>query len=516
MKKFFPVALFILSISRLAMATVPLSFTHHGILKEDGALVNGTHTIHATIYGDNNTIAGEAEQSVSVESGAYVLTIPNIDVDVVRNADKLELGISVDGTELEPKLAIHSVPYALAAEISAISTSVACEGCITKRHLDFPAMQDSALPKCEDGRTLRFNYTNDEWECSLLHIDEQENGRIGINNSGIYAEGAFKYNKKDTLNPENESELNGINSCECDQDRLAADCTAPAFTTLNDQGPKCYDQYGGSYYIFERDTILAPQPEVAVLDGGKLGLGTGIPKAPLHIRSTGGEEDFEAIIADTVPGVLFEDLDGTNISVSVNNGTLKVSGNIEATNFTISSVNASGTINAKGIGPDLLNVLYPVGAIYISTSATNPATTLGGTWEQIKDRFLLAAGSTYSAGQTGGEATHTLSKDEMPSHNHGATFSGTAGTTSSDGNHTHPLVLRASSQDENGGTINVTTGTNYNTPQTMDSGNYAASAGAHTHTFTPSGSVTVEAAGSGQPHNNMPPYLVVYVWKRTK
>ena len=61
---------------------------------------------------------------------------------------------------------------------------------------------------------------------------------------------------------------------------------------------------------------------------------------------------------------------------------------------------------------------YPVGSIYLSVNSTNPGTIFGGTWEQIKDRFLLACGSTYSNGSTGGEAKHTLTTNEMPSHSH--------------------------------------------------------------------------------------------------
>lgn len=63
---------------------------------------------------------------------------------------------------------------------------------------------------------------------------------------------------------------------------------------------------------------------------------------------------------------------------------------------------------------DLIDLIYPVGSIYMSVNATSPAALFGGTWEQIQDRFLLAAGSTYDAGSTGGEATHQLSVEELP------------------------------------------------------------------------------------------------------
>ena len=67
---------------------------------------------------------------------------------------------------------------------------------------------------------------------------------------------------------------------------------------------------------------------------------------------------------------------------------------------------------------NLNNKIYPVGSIYISVNSTSPASLFGGTWEQLKDRFLLSAGNTYTAGSTGGEANHTLTVDEMPSHSH--------------------------------------------------------------------------------------------------
>lgn len=114
---------------------------------------------------------------------------------------------------------------------------------------------------------------------------------------------------------------------------------------------------------------------------------------------------------------------------------------------------------------------YPIGAIYLSVKQTNPSTWFGGTWEQIKDCFLLSAGNTYEAGATGGEAYHTLSINEMPSHHH--TYLAHYGT----------YRPSASALSWHLGD------TDYNDYTTSNTG------------------------GSG-PHNNMPPYLVVYVWKR--
>lgn len=72
---------------------------------------------------------------------------------------------------------------------------------------------------------------------------------------------------------------------------------------------------------------------------------------------------------------------------------------------------------AGGSTVSLLNLFFPVGSIYHSTKATDPSTFMGGTWRRLQDVFLYAAGSK-SAGSTGGEERHTLTKAEMPPHNH--------------------------------------------------------------------------------------------------
>lgn len=119
---------------------------------------------------------------------------------------------------------------------------------------------------------------------------------------------------------------------------------------------------------------------------------------------------------------------------------------------------------------------YPIGAIYISVSETSPETLFGGVWEQIKDTFLLSAGDKYKIGTTGGEATHKLTPQELPAQT-------VIGQTS---NRTWAV---APWNNYNGYAYVMTTND--------DKGNI----------YT--GGV------SGQAHNNMPPYLTVYIWKRT-
>lgn len=112
----------------------------------------------------------------------------------------------------------------------------------------------------------------------------------------------------------------------------------------------------------------------------------------------------------------------------------------------------------------------------MSLNSVNPSTLFGGTWEQIKDTFLLAAGATYKAGSTGGEATHTLTQNEMPKHNHVIYY-------------------------PNGGAPD--TGAALGFPEAGSKNTWWAEA-----------CMTGQTGGSAA-HNNMPPYLAVYIWKRT-
>lgn len=119
---------------------------------------------------------------------------------------------------------------------------------------------------------------------------------------------------------------------------------------------------------------------------------------------------------------------------------------------------------------------FPIGYIYLSTTNANPGQFFGGTWEPIKDRFLLLAGDTYKGGQTGGEATHKLTVDEMPSHYHQMKDGGRmvywdAGLT--------PM-----------GAAYGSSSTNYQTTW---------------NSYT-------QNVGGSKSHNNMPPYIVVYGW----
>ena len=121
---------------------------------------------------------------------------------------------------------------------------------------------------------------------------------------------------------------------------------------------------------------------------------------------------------------------------------------------------------------------YPIGSIFLSFANTNPSEYFGGEWEKVKGKFLLGADDeTYKVGNTGGEIEHKLTVAEMPSHSHG--FNGVndgASMSSQYGN--YPIRMY---QDK---TINWSSGSG------------------------------ILNTGGNQPHNNMPPYIAVYIWRR--
>lgn len=143
------------------------------------------------------------------------------------------------------------------------------------------------------------------------------------------------------------------------------------------------------------------------------------------------------------------------------------------------------TISKIKVGGTTYDIAYPVGSIYLSVSDTSPAELFGGTWEQLKDRFLIAAGDTYAAGSTGGEAQHTLTVDEMPTHNHSEMI----------------------------GDSNEMQNINY-LKKKVQGGSYEGSSISSTWQPNLGADIKTDVSGKSKPHNNMPPYLSVYMWKR--
>ena len=144
---------------------------------------------------------------------------------------------------------------------------------------------------------------------------------------------------------------------------------------------------------------------------------------------------------------------------------------------TLPSSPATNQLFFQTVGSNfILDNVYPVGSIYMNVNSTNPGTLFGGTWEQIQGKFLLGMSSSYPAGSQGGEATHTLTISELP-------------------NHTHSIIAYSES------------GSDYSSSDAELSFTY--------NTTKKGWSGRTASVGNNQAHNNMPPYLSVYIWKRT-
>lgn len=210
-----------------------------------------------------------------------------------------------------------------------------------------------------------------------------------------------------------------------------------------------------------------------------------------------------------------EDDDGT-LTVTIRNGEEESTLTIDTGKVkTVNGVppDESGDITIDIPQPTItLDMVYPVGSIYLSTNATNPTVLFGGTWEAYaQGRVLIGAGTgtdsrsekkTFTAGSTGGEYNHQLTVGELASHNH----TGSATSTNLTGKATEDTGQFQSAS----GIISLS-----NSQVHIDSGvggggyrtiNINAS---HGHT------VTVNNTGSGSTHNNIQPYISVYIWHRT-
>lgn len=160
--------------------------------------------------------------------------------------------------------------------------------------------------------------------------------------------------------------------------------------------------------------------------------------------------------------------------------------------------------NEIGFGPDsLLDLIYPIGSIYISVSSTDPGTIFGGTWEAFATGKTLvgvdAADTDFNAsGKEGGSKTVTLTTEQMPAHQHyfeqnirGVAQNVKLTQTTNQGSPEKNVV-----KAETGATMSVPERSGWS--ENYDGGDFRTT-----------------NIGGNEPHNNMPPYITVYMWKRT-
>ena len=217
--------------------------------------------------------------------------------------------------------------------------------------------------------------------------------------------------------------------------------------------------------------------------------------------------------SNTISGVITPDGDGTRDLGSAALSFATVHGSSTALQSATTSVDVSAAA-APAVGEVLtatgpsaatwqaiIDVVHPVGSLYMSMIGTNPSTLFGGTWVALQTGRMLISedgGTTYTAGDTGG------SKDAVNvSHSHTASFAGNAlpahDHLTNFGNGTEPVATSYSHYSDGENNFLGTSATPI----------VAASAG------TPTGTVTVNSDGVSGTDANMPPYLAVYMWQRT-
>ena len=214
------------------------------------------------------------------------------------------------------------------------------------------------------------------------------------------------------------------------------------------------------------------------IDGSPIGANSASTGAFTTLSTTG----LATLNSATISGT------STLTTVDINGGAIdgtaigaNSASTVAATTVTATTVTASGNVNTTGgelqiNGTNVLEKVYPVGSIYINAiSATNPATLLGfGTWVAFgAGKVIVGLDSSDTdfdtAEETGGAKTHTLTTSEIPSHTHSLSTSDNPGGT---------------------GAIEVAGG-------------------------APTSTQTTQATGGGGAHNNLQPYIVAYMWKRT-
>lgn len=157
---------------------------------------------------------------------------------------------------------------------------------------------------------------------------------------------------------------------------------------------------------------------------------------------------------------------------------------------------------------ELRDMIYPVGSIYFSTNSANPSTIWGGTWTQIKGRFLIGVDQTgedrywNTSKLIGGDIWLSLDESNLPPHTHQV-----VGTIDSSGEHSHALATA-------NGQGNIEWGYSFlydNNSASRNAGAFSGDDGKHTHPIN----MTSKSTGQGQEKFFVPPYYSVYIWERT-
>lgn len=230
----------------------------------------------------------------------------------------------------------------------------------------------------------------------------------------------------------------------------------------------------------------------------------------LHIAPNGADDNGKVLVADSketvgwkITKITADNLEGGRVAQATNADNVLVS-----------------TDTYKPLVDALLDLIYPVGSIYMSVKDVSPEDFLGGTWERWgQGRVPVGVNEDDTifekAGNTGGEQKHQLTTNEMPNHRHRGQYAHTETYTDHAQKPTDPPAQAIEVEQ---GTREVEV--QYNVVKDTLSTTILHTSGSGPtndifYTYKVTSTYGVADDGGDIPHNNLQPYITCYMWKRT-